>query len=56
MEGNKKHIKALISGLLANDDQKVARIVNELSESILPQKEKIIMKIIIESLRGELDV
>jgi hypothetical protein len=56
MNNTKKQIKAIISGLLADDNQRVERIVRELSESIIPEKERDIMQIITESFRGDTHV
>ena len=56
MDNTKKQIKALISGLLAEDTQKVNRLVGELSESIIQRKEKVIMEMITKSLRGDTHV
>lgn len=51
-----KKIKALISGLISNDERKVNSLVNELSESIIPDKESEIMSILVESFKGETNV
>jgi hypothetical protein len=48
-----KKIKALISGLIVNDDARIEKLVNELSESILPDKEEKIMSILLENFKGE---
>ena len=56
MNNHKKKIKSLISNLLANNTTQVDNIVNELSESILIDKEDSIMKIINESFNGETNV
>lgn len=53
MNNTQKQIKALISGLLADDGQRVDKIVRELSESIIAEKEKEIMTIITESFNGD---
>lgn len=53
MNNTQKQIKALISGLLADDNQRVDKIVRELSESIIAEKESDIMTIITESLNGD---
>ena len=51
-----KKVKALISGLIVNDKNKINRLVNELTESILPEKDEKLMKIITESFKGETNV
>ena len=51
-----KKVKSLISGLITNDEKKIDMLVNDLSESILTEKEEKIMKTIIESFEGETDV
>lgn len=56
MENTRKKIKALISGILADDTQKIDSIMKELSEGIISQKEDQIMKILTESFKGEYDV
>lgn len=56
MDNTKKKIKALISGLLADDDNKVKSVVRDLSESIIPDREQDIMSVLIESFKGETDV
>lgn len=56
MSNNKKRIKALVSGLIAGDDERVNSLVKELTESIIPEKEDDIMDIITESFKGETDV
>jgi hypothetical protein len=57
MTGNSsKKIKALISGLISNDDQKIDSLVNELSESIIPDMEGIILEGLVESFKGETNV
>jgi hypothetical protein len=56
MNNTKKQIKAIISGLLADDNQRVDRIVRELSESIIPEKERDIMQIITESFNKDVNV
>ena len=53
---NKKRIKALVSGLMANDEDRVNNLVRELTESIIPEKEDDIMDIITESFKGESNV
>lgn len=53
---NKKRIKALVSGLMANDTDRVNSLVQELTESIIPEKEDDIMNIITESFKGETNV
>lgn len=53
MNNTKNQIKSIISGLLADDNQRVDRIVRELSESIIPEKERDIMQIITESFKGD---
>lgn len=56
MDNTKKKIKALISGLLADDDKRVKSVVRDLSESIIPDREQDIMNVLIESFKGETDV
>ena len=56
MNNTKKKIKALISGILADDEQKVKSVVRDLSESIIPDKEQDIMNVLIESFKGETNV
>jgi len=56
MDNTKKKIKALISGILAEDNQKVKSVVKDLTESIIPEKEQDIMNVLIESFKGETDV
>lgn len=56
MDNTKKKIKALISGILADDDQKVKSVVRDLSESIIPDREQDIMNVLIESFNGETNV
>jgi len=51
-----KKMKALISSLIVNDNKKTEMLVNEISESILPDKEDDIMKIIMESFEGDANV
>lgn len=53
MNNTQKQIKALISGLLADDNQRIDKIVRELSESIITEKENDIMTIITESFNGD---
>jgi hypothetical protein len=53
---NEKRIRALVSGLMANDTEKINSVVRELTESIIPEKEPFIMGIITESFKGETDV
>ena len=52
----KKKVKALISGIIVNDERKINMLVNELSESIIPDKEDKIMRTLIESFKGETNV
>lgn len=52
----RKKIKALISGILADDTQKINSIVQELSESIIPEKEDQIMQVLTESFKGDKNV
>jgi hypothetical protein len=56
MENYKKQIKSLIGGLITNDTKKINSLVKELSESVVPEKEDYIMKVLIESFRGETNV
>jgi len=56
MDNTKKKIKALISGILADDDQKVKTAVRDLSECIIPDREQDIMNALIESFKGETNV
>jgi hypothetical protein len=56
MDNTKKKIKTLISGILADDTQKVETAVRDLSESIIPDRESDIMSVLIESFKGETDV
>ena len=51
-----KKMKSLISGLIVNDDMKITQLVNELSESIIADKESYIMESISESFKGDKDV
>ena len=53
MNNTQKQIKALIGGLLADDNQRVDKKIKELSESIIAEKECDIMTIITESLNGD---
>jgi len=56
MSNSKKKIRSLISGIISNDERKIELLVNELSEAIIPEKEPDIMKILIESFKGETNV
>jgi len=56
MDNTKKKVKALISGILADDTDKVKSVVRDLSESIIPDKEQEIMSVLIESFKGDTDV
>ena len=56
MNNHKKKIKSLISNLLANNDDQVDTIVNDLTESIFIDREDSIMQIITESFKGETNV
>jgi len=56
MSNSKKRIKALVSGLMAGDTERVTNLVNELTESIVPERENEIMEIITESFKGETNV
>jgi len=56
MDNTKKKIKALISGLLADDDDKVKSVVRDLSESIMTDRENEIMSVLVKSFKGETDV
>jgi hypothetical protein len=56
MSNSKKRIKALVSGLLAGDTERVNTLVKQLTESIIPEKEDEIMDIITESFKGETNV
>jgi len=56
MMNSKNKIKSLIGGLITDDKAKIESLVKELSESIVPEKEDYIMKILIESFKGETNV
>ena len=56
MTNSKKKIKSLIGGLITNDKAKIESLVKEISEAIVPEKEDYIMKILIESFKGETNV
>lgn len=56
MNNSKKRIKALVSGLMAGDTERVNAVVKQLTESIVPEKEDEIMEIITESFKGETNV
>lgn len=56
MTNSKNKIKSLIGGLITNDTTKVNTLVRELSESIVPEKEDYIMKVLIESFKGDANV
>ncbi len=56
MDNTKIKVKALISGILADDAQKVKSVIRDLSESIIPDKEQDIMNVLIESFKGDVDV
>jgi len=56
MNNSKKKIKALISGLLADDNDKVKSVVRDLSESIIADREYDIMNALVKSFKGETDV
>ena len=56
MTNSKKKIKSLIGGLITNDTDKIHSLVKELSESIVPEKEDVIMEVLIESFKGETNV
>lgn len=51
-----KQIKALISGIISNDESKVNDIIKSLSEAIITEKSDVIVNAIMESLRGVPDV
>lgn len=53
---SKKQIKSLISNILANNEQQVDNMVRQLSESILIEKEDVLMRILTESFKGETNV
>lgn len=48
-----KKIKSLIGGLIVNDDKKINQLINELTESIVSDKENFIIEAISDSFRGE---
>jgi hypothetical protein len=56
MNGTKKKVKALIGGLLANDDAKVESLVRDLTNSIIPERSDIIIRALLDHLRGNTDV
>ena len=56
MKDSNKKIKSLIGGLITKDQAKVESLVKELSQSIIPEKEDDIMKILIEGFKGETNV
>jgi hypothetical protein len=56
MNSNKKYIKSVISSLLANDNERTNKLIRELTENIMIQKENDIMDIITESFKGDYDV
>ena len=56
MENTKKQVKALMSCLLANDQERISKLVAELNESVIPEKEPQIMEILTESFQGDTHV
>ena len=51
-----KQIKAIISGLIAKDDEKISEAINCLSEAIVAENKNVVMNAIVESLRGDHNV
>ena len=52
----KKQVKALIGSLIVNDQKRTDMLIKELSESLLAEKEEHVMKVIMESFKGETNV
>jgi hypothetical protein len=51
-----KKVKALISGIIVNDESKINKLVQELTESILPERTEKIMKMLSDDFRRERNV
>lgn len=51
-----KQIKALISGIISNDEDKVNDVIKSLSEAIIIEKNDVIVNAIMESLKGVYNV
>jgi len=51
-----KQIKALISGIISNDEDKVNDVIKSLSEAIIVEKNDVIVTAIMESLKGVYNV
>ena len=51
-----KQIKALISGIMSKDEDKVKETVNALAESIISEKNDVVINAIMESLKGVYNV
>lgn len=56
METTTKQVKALIGSMLTNDQERISKLVAELNESVIPDKESQIMEILTESFRGDTNV
>jgi hypothetical protein len=53
---NEKKIRAIIGGIISNDDSRVDQLVRELTESVVAGMESKITKTLTESFRGETNV
>ena len=56
MEDHKKHIKALIGGLLVNNDCRIDHVVREITEAIIDSRKELLNECVKKIFQGEHDV